>query len=131
MKTLRDRLEARLCEISPAAVIFGAKADRLPNTTLIALPGGKAETLVIAFDLDGVAVSSALPARPARSRPRMYSPPWGLRRNSARGGDPDQLGAATYRRPISTVYCKFGKSWRKNPYLSGRNAARVPHDYAA
>src|SRR4029077_20732133 len=47
MKTLRDRLEARLCEISPEAVIFGAKADRLPNTTLIAVPGGKAETLVI------------------------------------------------------------------------------------
>jgi len=42
---LRDRLEARLCEISPAAVIFGARPT-FANTTLIALPGGKAETLV-------------------------------------------------------------------------------------
>ena len=33
-------------------------AARLPNTTLFAVPGLKAETAVIAFDLEGVAVSS-------------------------------------------------------------------------
>ena len=38
---------------------FSARtADRLPNTTLFAVPGMKAETAVIAFDLEGVAVSS-------------------------------------------------------------------------
>ena len=42
----------------PEAVIFGAEAARLPNTTLFAVPGMKAETAVIAFDLEGVAVSS-------------------------------------------------------------------------
>ena len=60
MARLRDRLEAGLRAIAPEAVIFGANATRLPNTTLVALPGGKAETLVIAFDLDGVAVSSGV-----------------------------------------------------------------------
>jgi cysteine desulfurase len=30
----------------------------LPNTTLVALPGLSAETALIAFDLDGVALSS-------------------------------------------------------------------------
>ena len=54
---LRDRLEAGLRAATPDAVIFGADAARLPNTTLVAAPGAKAETLVIAFDLDGVAVS--------------------------------------------------------------------------
>ena len=42
----------------PEAVIFGAEAARLPNTTLFSVPGMKAETAVIAFDLEGVAVSS-------------------------------------------------------------------------
>ena len=58
MASLRDRLEAGLKAITPQAVIFGAGATRLPNTTLFAVPGVKAETAVIAFDLEGVAVSS-------------------------------------------------------------------------
>ena len=55
---LRDRLEAGVKAAKPGAVIFGERAARLPNTTLVALPGTKAETAIIAFDLNGVAVSS-------------------------------------------------------------------------
>jgi cysteine desulfurase len=58
MKAMRDRLEARLKAATPNAVVISAAVDRLPNTTLIAVPGLKAETAVIAFDLAGVAVSS-------------------------------------------------------------------------
>ena len=58
MVALRDRLETGLKAATPAAVIFGADGARLPNTTLVALAGVKAETAVIAFDLDGIAVSS-------------------------------------------------------------------------
>lgn len=58
MRALQRRLEDGLRAATPQAVIFGASVDRLPNTTLVALPGGKAETLVIACDLAGVAVSS-------------------------------------------------------------------------
>jgi cysteine desulfurase len=55
---LRDRFEAELQRIAPQAVIFGAKAKRLPNTSNFALPGVAAETAVMALDLDGVMVSS-------------------------------------------------------------------------
>jgi cysteine desulfurase len=55
---LRDRLEAAVLAGSPVAVIFGRAAPRLPNTSLFAVPGIKAETALIALDLDGVAVSS-------------------------------------------------------------------------
>ena len=58
MAKLRDRLEAGLKAATPQAVIFGADAARLPNTTLFAVPGIKAETAIIAFDLNGIAVSS-------------------------------------------------------------------------
>ena len=51
-------LEQGLKAIAPEAVIFGEGQPRLPNTTLFTAPGLKAETAVIAFDLDGVAVSS-------------------------------------------------------------------------
>jgi cysteine desulfurase len=55
---LRDALEAGLTAATPEAVIFGAGAPRLPNTSFFAVPGIKAETAIIAFDLNGIAVSS-------------------------------------------------------------------------
>jgi cysteine desulfurase len=58
MAALRDQLEARVAVLSPQAVIFGATRPRLPNTTLVGVPGAKAETAVIAFDLNGIALSS-------------------------------------------------------------------------
>ena len=55
---LRDELEARALAIAPDTVVFSASVARLPNTSCIAVPGTKAETLVIGLDLAGVAVSS-------------------------------------------------------------------------
>lgn len=52
---MRDKFEASL---PSDAVIFGADAPRLPNTSNFALPGLTAETAVIAMDLEGVAISS-------------------------------------------------------------------------
>jgi cysteine desulfurase len=57
-KRLRDRLERCVLQIAPDAVIFGAEVERLPNTSCLAVPGTSAETLLMALDLDGVAVSS-------------------------------------------------------------------------
>jgi cysteine desulfurase len=55
---LRDALEAQLLAASPEAVIFGKEVERLPNTTMVAVPGLKAETALIALDLAGIAASS-------------------------------------------------------------------------
>ena len=51
---LRRQLEAGL----DGAVIMGGAAPRLPNTVCFAHAGMNAETLLMAFDLEGVAVSS-------------------------------------------------------------------------
>ncbi|MGA7863712.1 MAG: cysteine desulfurase family protein [Stellaceae bacterium] len=55
---LRDGLEAEIAAIAPEAVVVGAAAPRLPNTSAIAMPGVAAETQVVALDLDGVMVSA-------------------------------------------------------------------------
>jgi cysteine desulfurase len=55
---LRDRLEQGIRAVAPSAVILSAGAPRLPNTTCFAVPGIAAETAVIAFDLEGAAVSA-------------------------------------------------------------------------
>lgn len=61
---LRDSIIDQLAPICSAngladdLVVFGADAERVGNTLLFGLRGLKAETALIAFDLDGVAVSS-------------------------------------------------------------------------
>jgi cysteine desulfurase len=56
--SLRDQLERGAVALAPGAVVLSASVARLPNTTYLAVPGVKAETLVIGLDLAGVAVSS-------------------------------------------------------------------------
>jgi cysteine desulfurase len=58
VRQLRDSLEASLVAAATEAIVIGAAAPRLPNTSAIALPGIAAETQVIALDLDGVMVSA-------------------------------------------------------------------------
>lgn len=55
---LHADLERHLREACPDAIIFGAAAPRVGTTTCIAAPGVPAETLIIALDLDGFAVSA-------------------------------------------------------------------------
>ena len=54
---LRDRLETGLLERVPDAAVNGS-GERVPNTTNVSFPGVEAEALLIALDLEGVAVST-------------------------------------------------------------------------
>ncbi len=58
LKILRDKLEASLLEIDNRTIIFGKDVARVSNTTLFALPGLSAETLMMNFDLEGIALSN-------------------------------------------------------------------------
>jgi cysteine desulfurase len=55
---LRDRLEHGMRLAAPDVIIYGADGVRVSNTTFFTLPGLKAETGQIAFDLEGVALSA-------------------------------------------------------------------------
>lgn len=55
---LRDRLEREARMLANDIVIHGAGAPRLPNTSSLSVPGMAADTLMMNFDLAGVAVSA-------------------------------------------------------------------------
>ncbi|MFC4626189.1 cysteine desulfurase family protein [Daeguia caeni] len=55
---MRDVLEKGLMAIAPDATVHGLNVIRLPNTTFFSLNGQKAETVQIAFDLAGIALSA-------------------------------------------------------------------------
>lgn len=58
MTSRRGRLEAAIGEVTPGARILGAGRDRLANTTCVLVPEVAGETLVMALDLAGIAVSA-------------------------------------------------------------------------
>jgi cysteine desulfurase len=58
LAALRDRLEEGVIRRVPGTAINGAREPRVPNTTNISFDGVEAESLLIALDLEGVAVST-------------------------------------------------------------------------
>jgi cysteine desulfurase len=109
MLGLRNRLEAGLKAITPHVVIFGERAERLPNTTLFALPGMKAETGVIAFDLEGVAVSSGSACSSGKVQPSHVLAAMGVSPALVQGAIRASLGWGTTERDIE----RFLETWRK------------------
>ncbi|MBW8868614.1 MAG: cysteine desulfurase, partial [Acidobacteria bacterium] len=55
---LRDRLESSILANVPGTVVNGDAARRLPNTSNISFDGVEAESLLIALDLEEIAVST-------------------------------------------------------------------------
>ena len=109
MRALRDTLEAGLKTIAPQAVVFGSAADRLPNTTLFAVEGLKAETAVIAFDLEGVAVSSGAACSSGKVQPSHVLAAMGVSPTLLRGAVRVSVGWTTAESDVE----RFLSAWRK------------------
>jgi cysteine desulfurase len=109
MAALRDRLEAGIKSICPAAVFFSAEVARLPNTTLFSGPGLKAETAVIAFDLEGVAVSSGAACSSGKVAASHVLAAMGVVPELSRGAIRVSLGYSTSDGDVGTIL----KAWEK------------------
>ncbi len=109
MLALRNQLEEGLRAISRQAVIFGAGAERLPNTTLFALDGVSAETAIIALDLEGVAASSGAACSSGKVQPSHVLGAMGVSPSLLRGAVRLSLGWTTTQADIE----RFLGAWRK------------------
>lgn len=109
MLALRGLLDAGIRQACAEAMIFGGEAARLPNTTLFTAPGMKAETAVIAFDLEGVAVSSGAACSSGKVAPSHVLAAMGVAPELARGAIRVSLGYVTTELEIET----FLGAWTK------------------
>ncbi len=116
LEGLRNRLENGLGQ-TPGLVVFGADAPRLPNTTLFTVPGLKAETAVIGFDLAGVAVSSGSACSSGKVQASHVLEAMGFGPKLAQGAVRLSLGWSTQEADIDLCL----KAWRKlaNTLLRG------------
>jgi cysteine desulfurase len=117
VRGLRDRLEAGLRQ-TPGMIVFSGDVSRLPNTILFTVPGLKAETAVIGFDLAGISVSSGSACSSGKVQPSHVLGAMGFERELAQGAVRLSLGWSTSKEDIDLAL----QAWRKlaDALLKGR-----------
>jgi cysteine desulfurase len=108
LERLRNRLENRLRD-TPEVIVFADDAPRLPNTTLFTVPGLKAETAVIGFDLAGIAVSSGSACSSGKVQPSHVLEAMGFGGELAQGAVRLSLGWSTSDADVDRCL----EAWRK------------------
>lgn len=106
-ETLRKRLEAGLKQAG--AIIIAENVPRLPNTTLFTAPGLHAETAVIGFDLEGIAVSSGSACSSGKVQPSHVLEAMHADPEQVRGGVRISLGWETTENDVDRAL----EAWRK------------------
>jgi len=108
LKGLQNRLERGLRQ-TPGVIIFSEGVQRLPNTTLFTVPGLRAETAVIGFDLAGIAVSSGSACSSGKVQPSHVLEAMGFGPKIAQGAVRLSLGWSTSETDIDCCL----EAWRK------------------
>lgn len=120
---LRDRLEADVARRMPDAVFFGQGVARLPQTSSFAVPSMSAETLLIALDLAGIAVSSGSACSSGKVQPSHVLLAMGVEPDLAKGALRVSLGAENTDRDIEAFCEALDKSVRNIRARSQMSAA--------
>lgn len=107
---LRDRLEAQLVEFGERVTILGRDAERLPNTSCFALAGKSSETLVMALDLAGYAISAGSACSSGKVKPSHVALAMGHPENVARGALRVSLGAWNHAAEIDGFVAQLSKA---------------------
>lgn len=103
MQSLRDHFERSVLAASPDALVNGAGAARLPNTSNILFRGVDAETLVMALDLEGIAASTGSACSSGRVEPSHVLLAMGLSVEDARSSVRFSLSTMTTRNEIDAA----------------------------
>jgi cysteine desulfurase len=109
VRALRDALEAGVFTLAPDAVILSGSVERLPNTSCIAVPGAKAETLVIGLDLAGVSVSAGSACSSGKVEASHVLSAMGLAPELAQGAIRVSLGIGTSSHDIERFLGAYGE----------------------
>jgi len=105
---LRDRLEEGLRQ-SLGTIVFSRDVPRLPNTILFGAPNMRAETAVIGFDLEGIAVSSGSACSSGKVQPSHVLQAMGFGPDLATSGVRLSMGWTTTEADVDRAL----EAWRK------------------
>ncbi len=103
LAALRDRLEHGILATVPETTVNGDPHRRVPNTSNISFSGVEAESLLIALDLDGIAVSTGSACSSGSLEPSHVLLAMGLPRARTRNALRFSLGRETTAAEVDTV----------------------------
>ena len=98
----RQCLERGLREHLPDVVIFSDQVERIPNTVFFSIPGLEAETLIMALDRDGFAVSSGSACGSSHDEPSPVLRAMGVDRELAQAAVRVSLGRDSSSQDLET-----------------------------
>jgi cysteine desulfurase len=116
---MRDRLEAAVLAAVPGTAINGAITHRVPNTTNISFEGIEAESLLIALDLEGFAVSTGSACSSGTLEPSHVLRAMGLSSHRTQNSIRISLGARNTDDEIDAFLGKLPKVVEKLRLVTG------------
>lgn len=119
---LRDRLEEGILARVPGTVVNGAREPRVPNTTNISFERVEAESLLIALDLEGIAVSTGAACSSGTLEPSHVLRAMGLPTHRAQNSIRFSLGAGNTEEEVDYLLEKLPKAVDKLRSLTARRA---------
>jgi cysteine desulfurase len=107
LAALRDRIEQSILEQVPGTAVNGARDPRVPNTTNISFEGVEAESLLIALDLEGIAVSTGSACSSGTLEPSHVLRAMGLAAHRTQNSIRISLGAGNTDRDVDLLLEKL------------------------
>ena len=107
LAALRDRIEEAVLVTVPGTAINGDRGRRVPNTTNISFEGIEAESLLIALDLEGIAVSTGSACSSGTLEPSHVLRAMGLSSHRTQNSIRISLGAANTEGEANTFLNKL------------------------
>lgn len=116
IKELRDQLECELLNLVSGIKIFGKNSRRLPNTSLVYMPGVKSDIQLIHFDLNNIAVSNGSACSSGKVEPSHVLLAMGATKEQAECSIRISVGPETKPRDIEKVVDCWYNIYKKNTY---------------
>jgi cysteine desulfurase len=110
MRELRDYLESEVTSLIPHVRTNGDPARRVPNISNMSFEGVDGESLLIAMDLKGIAVSTGSACASGSLEPSHVLQALGLTREQVRGSLRFSLGAYTTREELEYTVAVLSES---------------------
>lgn len=120
---LRDYFYNKVCEVIPGTELLGDMENSLPNTLNLGFAGVEGDTLLIAMDMEGVAVSTGSACSSGTGLPSHVLQAMGLPDNKINSSIRFSLGCSTTKTELDSVIETLVKavglnntaiSWREN-----------------
>jgi cysteine desulfurase len=114
ISNLRDKMEKMIIDICPESIIFGQNVLRLPNTSMINMPGVDVQTQLIYFDLHGISLSGGSACSSGKIQNSHVLSAMGYKKEEISGAVRVSLGVDSTLDQVEKFVSIWERLWKKS-----------------